>query len=228
MLVYQEDMRNPIFRTVLIFNLLPTRYIHESWFDGIGSDTLRDTVATIRRTSFRAEKRIGYFLLRQFGADAFVFDFKSGVRWVALLEARHLLRLMFLSGLALNADWVAGAIGREQRKQVRGCIGEDGYAFALRRAPLLGVRPQLRSDLRSDMTALPLLECCLACGARCLEICLHGEPAGILNRFRLKFDNKLRWQFKPAVAAVHKPEIALLLKKILIHEIEPSWKNYFA
>ncbi len=203
------------------FNRVPSRYLHDSW----ANSWIPSTVYERLKASKRAEKRLSEQILAYFDLNSdFIYDFEDPLRRLALLPPALLDRLVFFCGIAVNAPQIAKVVARDTLKSLKSNIGADAYRFALRKAAFL-VGPKAFSSPSSacfeDFNAHARL-----CGLKCLEASFHNQPHALTARVALKFP---RWQspeFNNRVSPDDQKRSWLLLKKVLVYEVEPTWKAF--
>lgn len=207
-------------RRIAAFNRYPTRSLHPSWIPAGW-----DPAWLARHTDGgRAESRLGEAVLRHWELDAKpCFDFDRPAHRLALVDRGPLERLAYLAGLARHADAISRTLERDKVLELRRQLGEEGYRFAVFRAPLLA--GSLGADASGVPAAGPWPVRAMAAGLRMLAECLSGAPAGLVARAALKFprmDAHLlasRAGFSPVEA------YARLFRRILVKEIDPAWDS---
>jgi hypothetical protein len=212
-----------LFFCVHQFNLLPTRYIHASWLQGlIGS--MQTDIRKIWKKNPRAEKHCAALIIKTF-CHGFVYDFSDALRRVALMKGAGLARLMVYAGLAANTRSIMQTLSGRHIKALSSAFGPEAYEFAVTRAPLLAgprrfdyLKPQ-----RTDMDPQPgdILES----GRQCLQICLEGSPVPLVQRLRLKFPRNMRWDFTVRSDDAIRIACRHLIQKIMKMEIRPKWNT---
>lgn len=103
------------------------------------------------------------------------------------LGARRLERLVVLAGVTLLSGRIAQILRGADRRLVKAAIGEDDYAFALRRGRLLLHQARLTSAA-ADLAEPDLAETADACwrlGIGSLAAALQGTTAGFTRRIQL-------------------------------------------
>ena len=212
-----------LFARIDEFNRLPVRYMHASWAD----EWIGSAFYAFLKSSSRAEKRLSVQILAYTGLDTcFIYDFSDPRRLLALLGDDHLKRLVFLTGIAVNAWRIGRVVGRESLKTIKHQLGIDGYRFALHKAPLL--TGSMRYALREKFTSSDIAECANRCGMRYLQVCLSGQPYALTRRLALKFPRQLNLEFNLLAVDHERESVWQLLKKILIYEVGPEWKMYMS
>ncbi len=141
---------------------------------------------------------------------------------LALLPPARLEKLALWYGLVVHRREATALIDRPSVTALRGKIGEDGYAFVLRRSALLGGN---RSAPRGPEEA-PLAERIVRTGREALAGCL-ADAAPLVRE-------KLSLTLEPEFAALldspagPDPEAAWpLLRTLAVKEIAPQWRTLF-
>jgi hypothetical protein len=180
--------RHPdLFRAIYDWNAYPHRWALPAWLESIAVPT--PVVALLEQTA-RGRERLGRHFRQALGLDAMLWDFVEPRRRLALLTAPTLSRLARFAGAALHAAPLARVVTKADRRRVADHIGEDAYAFALRRG-LARTLPELSAMITSDGDPLPHIE---TAGWHAVFASLSGEPAAVTARVRLKMP--------PAIAAL--------------------------
>jgi hypothetical protein len=195
------------------FNFLPIQYIHSSWLTRLPSGFIMERLRHCQRTAHRLSR----YLLSRFGLeDQYWFEFTDPVNRIALLNSPSLIKLVFYTGLTLNADPIRRAVGRCEVVNFKAAIGEEGYLFAVKRAPFLWLTPENADTLPSNPNQLH--QHLISAGIAYLDnIFYHHSPA-LTQRLWWKFPKS--WHCSPSSLQTVKQEaIALLLCK-LVKELE--------
>ncbi len=212
-----------LFARIDEFNRLPVRYMHTSWAD----EWIGSALYTFLKSSTRVEKRLSAQILAHTGLDThFVYDFSDPRRLLALLDTDHLRRLLFFTGIAVYAWRIGRVVGREPLKQIKHQLGIEGYRFALHKAPLL--TGCMRNAPHREFAASDIVANVYRCGLRYLQVCLGGQPRALTCRLALKFPRKLNLKLNTPAADQESKRAWRLLKKILLYEVGPEWKNYIS
>jgi hypothetical protein len=169
-------------RAVLRFNLLPVSYIHPDRLTareqemGLAAGTWQ-RLLQCERLAGRLSRR----LLERFGlAGLWCWDFTLPLRRLALLPLDELLRIARFTGAFLHAGTIRTVIARAPHEALRREIGEEGHAFALKRAPFLRRPPERARP--ADLPAAIRRD-----GESCLAGWLAAEPPSVSARVRLRF-----------------------------------------
>ena len=209
-----------LFLRVHRFNLLPTRYIHASWLPGLVGN-LQGDICHIWKNNPRAEKHFAALIIKTF-CRGFIYDFSDALRRVALMPVHELARLIVYTGLAVNTHSIVRSIAGRDAKTLSRAFGPDAYEFAATRAPLL-VGPRrfdflLPQQAGTDARPEDILES----GRRCLQVCLEGAPAPLVQRFRLIFPRNMHWDFRRHKGDAVRSVCRRLIQKIIKMELHPQ------
>lgn len=200
------------------FNRFPTRYAHASWWP----KGWNDGPAGLAGDGGRAETRMGEILLRRWGLDArpcFGFDALPGR--LALVDPEPLNRLVLLAGLARHAEEISRILERTRVQAIRRQLGEEAYAFAVFRAPLIAGTLGIGSPgtVAPDMGTRAV-----ATGLGMLAACWQGGRASV-SRLALKFPRAYTRFLAPTGDGRSAEAFARLFRKILIQEVDPAWDS---
>jgi hypothetical protein len=212
-----------LFFCVHQFNLLPTRYIHDSWLEKlVGAKQLY--IRKIWKKNLRAEKHCAALIIKTF-CHGFIYDFSDTLRRVALLPGAELARLMVYAGLAANSHAIVKTLSGRHIKTLSNAFGQQAYEFAVTRAPLLA-GPRRFDYLMPQRTEKdPQPGDILESGRRCLQICLEGAPVPLVQRLRLKFSRTMNWDFTLRSDDAIRTACRRLIQKTLKMEINPQWNT---
>ncbi len=170
---------NPdLYRAIYDWNVYPHRWALPAWLD----DSAAPVVSLLEKTP-RGRQRLGAHYRRTLGLEEMVWDFQTPSRRLALLSAVTLARLAHFAGAALHWPRLARVVTKDDRRAVTDAIGDDAYAFAMRRGR------QLAGPDGLDALGLPensLSADISQTGWQTLLTCLGPEPAALHQRFRLK------------------------------------------
>ncbi|HET6468610.1 MAG TPA: SctK family type III secretion system sorting platform protein [Geminicoccaceae bacterium] len=205
-----------MFEAAFRFNYRPLAYADPTRVAALASELPPSVWQRLRATP-RVAGRLSRLLLEQHGlAGEAWWDFTAPLRRLALLDGAELLRLARYAGALLHTEAIRRVIGREVLLLLRRQLGEEGYAFALKRAPFIAVAPARPAP--TDLPAAIDRD-----GQSCLAAWLGAEPRAVAERVRLKF---------PPAGALDAPEPALageagkkVLAKVL-REGDPAWRAY--
>ena len=174
-------VRDPaLFRSALVFNRRPVAYVDPARIaadePSLPAEAWRRLLAT-PRLSARLSQRI----LARYGLlGRELWDFEPRRRRLALLDAAALRRIAVRAGALLHAAAISRIVLRERVLAVRALIGDDGHAFALRRAPFLSLPARL-PEARDPAVVIE------RDGLSCLAAWLEREPEALAQRVRLRF-----------------------------------------
>lgn len=209
------------------FNTLPTRYMHPSWLEGVVD---ADLFQRLRGTP-AAERKLSQHLLNHYGlSDEYCYNFETSSRRLALFAPEHLIQSANLAGIALNAPKIQKVILKHEVLAMRRDLGEDGYRFALKKAPFLLGNLEFPVPRQTDEQSLP--EYTEVCGRQLLHACFYGEPTSIIQRLQFKFPKNGGLDLDPnqrvgdkqrAWRNLKKESAWRIIKKILTHEVHPQW-----
>ena len=202
------------------FNIYPALYAHPSWLAPLAPRSLRDTLLAGQR----GRLRFSALLLQRHGLDQrFWYDFEDRRHRFALLPAEVLRKLTTYCGLAFQHRTIAAAVGKAAIAQIKTSIGEPGYHFALKRAPLvLGQRRGIDvawnglGDFKAFVQAY---------GAAYFLAHFQTLPRAITGRLLFKFPHAL---ISCAEGLQTNDNGWSLFKRILIHEIDHQWQTLFS
>lgn len=114
--------------------------------------------------------------------DDWVTAFETRERRIALLGTSALERMIMLTGLALNAHWIATSIDGREVAALRTKLGQSDYAFAVGRARFLGVS----TFWPAPFGQRDLLDWFRRAGRAYLHVCLYLQPRPLRRRLELK------------------------------------------
>jgi YOP proteins translocation protein K (YscK) len=168
-----------LLRLIAQFNLLPSLELHPDhrpdyapaplWQGGaIGRFGHRHLSAHI----LKAERLHGDW----------VTAFETRERRLALLGWRARERLIALTGIALNAHWIATSIDRDEVASLRTRLGRDDYAFAVGRARFLG----LSAGWPAPGSETDRLDWIRRAGQAYVQACASGQPRALVRRLELR------------------------------------------
>jgi hypothetical protein len=205
------------------FNFSPVHYVHQSWFEDFITPALFERL----KKSSRARKLLSALILKKFDLQhQCFFDFGDQPRRLALLDGDSLRRLISVTGLAMNAERIARTIERLPLLAIKADIGEEGYWFALKKAPfMVGRRLSLPLPERQDSESWQ--DYVLRCGTKALEACLGHEPDAFTRRLQLKLPKPLAQDFGKQPKVEMKDEATFVLQSLLLKEVIPGWAPWF-
>lgn len=204
------------------FNFFPLRYLHPSRMEALPHRTLIERL----RAAPGTEAPLNRHLLRHFRLEGrYHFDFSTPALRLALLDQVALERLLLFIGITFEAENLRKKIRRSEITQLQDTIGEDGYRFALKRAPFLPdpeFHPEI-PDPPSD-TRVRLLTQGLAYLARVADI--PGWPEPVTPRVALKLPSALGHLPAAAGKGTAPHPLPHFLTQ-LIKEATPQWHSLF-
>ncbi|OHE73803.1 MAG: hypothetical protein A2Y14_01850 [Verrucomicrobia bacterium GWF2_51_19] len=160
-----------------IFDFEPAQYVDRTqlpeWLDG--------EVVDVLQASPRGMHRFSRWLLQHFqlGESDVPFLYR-----LALLDRSTLETLCFYVGLVLTSPRIKTIILKKDLDPIKAAIGEPGYLFAIKRAPLyITFLPDVETPKIVDWTR----ENVVAVGLPWLCKALSGAPQPLLQRFALKW-----------------------------------------
>lgn len=213
--------RSPLFGLIYEFNLLPSRYMHESWAEALFTPDLWQRL----RRSRRAERALSRLVLDDLGVTgtfpAAVYD-EPRAR-LALLSPDAVERVSLRVGVVLGGAALRRVIDREGVARLRTGLGEDAYSFAIQRAPLLATASQV-AETHDDADVAALPKRLVAGGWSILGRAMAGLPAEVLKRFRLKLPREAALDFTLSDGSAAAAALAVRV----IRETEPRWASLFA
>lgn len=105
---------------------------------------------------------------------------------VALLPARRLRDLVLRAGVCLTADSLRHLVDGTRLRGLVNALGQEVYAFGLRRAPELAQALELPRHRADDDPDLPAEAVVRRRGVEMLAAVCAGMPAPVVNRVLLK------------------------------------------
>lgn len=214
--------KDHLFRMIYSFNHSPGDYIHWSYIKDPVIKRLKDQVAQSKPVS----KRLSSYLLDKMGlAGRYFYDFEEVRLRLALVDGDTLQKLFLFAGAGLYSEKINKIIAKNSVLAVKDAIGEDGYFFASKRAPLLmGIKPwvQLTGDWEECSR-----EHFFALGKRCFEMAFAHEDAALIDRVKLKFPADVQWNFDLEVSEEEGKKAWAYLLKILLKEINKEYSTCF-
>ncbi len=144
---------------------------------------------------------------------------------LALLPPGPLEKLGLWYGLVVHRQEVTALIDRPGVTALRETIGEEGYAFALRRTALLAGPRMAPPDLPGTQ-APPLAKRIVRAGREALAACLTDAAPLVREKLFLTLDP----EFTALWDAPGKPDPEAawpLLRTLAVKEIAPQWRTLF-
>lgn len=166
-------------RLIAQFNLLPSLELHPDHRPDYAPDPVWQASATGR---FGHRHLSAHILERERLRGDWVTAFETRERRLALLGWRALERLITLTGIALNAHWIATSINRDEVASLRTRLGRDNYGFAVGRARFLGVGAGWPAP-RGETDRLDWIR---RAGRTYVEACAFGQPRALVRRLELR------------------------------------------
>jgi hypothetical protein len=162
------------------FNYKPERYIHKSWLHALPNGELIDKLMGEGRDT----ERLSNYLISQLGFDGkFFFDFSNISSQVALWSASELKRLVMYTGLCCHYKDIQRLIIRDQVLEVRNYLGDEMYAFAMKRAAsFMDFQPEILEF--SDKVHLN--NRVIISGLVCLHSYMRRFPTAFMKRVIIK------------------------------------------
>lgn len=211
-----------LFNFVQEFNVYPALYIHPSWIEGY----MPVDLFNVLKQSPRGVAKLSRLILDQYDLNQNVcYNFDDPSRRLALIKPEDLATLAFYCGVALNHKRIATMLNKKKLSDIKKSIGERAYVFAVKRAPLLlgGVV----SHNESWNTATDFKQYAERCGTRYLLTHLTHLPGSIFSRLLLKFPKGLMDQI-PIEDDLPRMNGWFILKRILLNEIDSTWRPLFS
>jgi hypothetical protein len=194
------------------------------------ADLLRKGVLQRLEASRKGRGMVRAWLFRQLGVDGCFTDFREETRRLALLDRGIVRSLAILFGACVYAPEAARLVRREEAAALRACLGTYyGYALSTGRFHMQRARDAFASFRRED----PLPERMAAAGFAALRGCLDSWPEPLARLAAPRLPAELRrgaaTQALPLAHSVAAPNFFWPdLKKLLLTEVAPQWRNCFA
>lgn len=212
-----------VFRLIAEFDSQPAAYVHPSRLAGLVPGRLLDAISASRR----GRRELSHWLCRHYGLVPVVFaEFSQPRRRLALLEPGVLRRLLTYAGAAIASPEIARAVDRATVSSLKKSLGEEVYCFAVKRAPFL-LGEAIAAPLASPPDASDWTSRIRLGGCRCLAQCLAGDSAAIHSRVTLKLDAQWPLDFSVGATDEQRQLAWTVLRRILLHEIDPGWSPCF-
>lgn len=213
---------DPLFRRIYEFNLLPSRYLHASWAEALFEPGLWRRL----KETPRCEAPLCRLILEKMDlADSFHLDFADPGARLALLDYGVLERLALHAGLLREGAAVRAEIGRDGVLALRRALGEEAYAFALHRAPLLAP-PRPAAEEGGPAGAAGLRRRAEEAGWRLVMAVASGFPPALHRRFALKLPRAGTGMPPDGPSAEPGRAMGTLIR--VLRETEPRWATLFA
>lgn len=176
----KDELSYPVWE----FNYKPERYIHKSWLHALPNGELIEKLMGEGRDT----ERLSNYLISQLGFDGkFYFDFSNTASQIALWSADDLKKLVMYTGLVFHYKNIQKLIIREQVLEVRESLGDEMYAFAMKRVALfMDSQPKLLdfSD-KIDCNNRVIIS-----GLVCLHRYMRRFPTAFMKRIIIKLPRK--------------------------------------
>lgn len=199
-------------RLIAQFNLLPSLELHPNR----RADYAPAPVWQTQRAGSGAHRCLSEQILAAERLQGeWVAAFETRERRLALLGWRALERLITLTGIALNAHWIATAIDRSDVAALRTRLGRDNYAFAVGRARFLG----LAVAWPAPRGAGDRLEWIRGAGRAYVRACAFGQPRALARRLELRLAGNFTAEGASADLPVVEPPRATALFRKLAPEV---------
>lgn len=164
---------------------------------------------------------------------SFHYDFRKPWSRLGLLEPGTMRILADRFGLGLHWNEISRSIDAHTVSLLKQRFGEDGYQFAVKRAPFMVgnlanyLSRELALDLDSELSGIALCKRIGTHGRRGLAINFCGAPEGLVLRTVLKLPaGYLRVPLESPPRTVL-AAVRTLLQKILLKEVAPQWQPCF-
>ena len=172
----KDELSYPVWE----FNYKPERYIHKSWLHSLPNGELIEKLMGEGRDT----ERLSNYLMSQLGFNGkFYFDFSKISSKIALWSADDLNKLVMYTGLACHYKEIQKLIVREEVLEIREHIGDEMYAFAMKRvATFMDSQPDIlqfsdKVHLKNRMTISGLV---------CLHSYMRRFPTAFMKRIIIK------------------------------------------
>jgi hypothetical protein len=197
------------------FNFLPIQYIHTSWLTTLPAGSMMERLRHCQRTAHR----LSHYLLAHFKLEnQYWFEFTNPVNRIALLNRDSLIKLVFYTGLTLSADAIRRAVRGCDVVNLKNAIGEEGYFFAVKRAPFFW--PALEDVHTLPTDPYHLRQHLVLKGMSCLDALFCQRSLALTQRLWWKIPMGWRDSLRPSSPHTAKPETVALLLHKLIKELE--------
>ena len=214
--------KKELFGLVYEFNLLPADYIHKSWIDSFISPIL---YKKITQSKIGRETLSQWILVQNNLKRNYYYDFIDPLFRLALLPPEMIKKLSLYCGIALNHKNITSVIDKRKKEKILVSIGQDGYQFGIKIAPLLvgnRVNPvplAIKVGFKKHMEK---------CGAAYLLSGFSHTPKSLFKRLVLKLPKDT--SFNKDLSSQNKDNKynLLLLKRILKYGINSEWHHLFS
>lgn len=200
------------------FNRLPVSQLHPSWLATLPHGEL---LARLREHP-RTRRRLSRYLCATLQLDPdFWYEFPEPASRVVLLPMDVLEELTRYLGLCTLTPHIRAIVDRQRVQQIKQCLGEAAYRFALKRVPFLTRNPPQGEPPPTDPSAWG--DHALQTGIGLWSALLVQEPVELRHRLALKFPvsaKQLLHQRSPLEA----PGMPLIRK--LLNEVASPWASF--
>ena len=213
--------KKELFGLVYEFNLLPANYIHESWIKSFISTILLKKITE----SKRGREILSQWILAQNNLNQdYYYNFTDPLLRLALLPSEMMNKISLYCGIALNHKNITGIIDKRKREKIVESIGQDGYQFGIKIAPLLvgnrtnPVSLSIKGGFKKHLEK---------CGATYLLYGFSRAPRPLFKRLTLKLPKDISFNQNLSSQSKKNNYNLLLFKKILKYGINPEWHHLF-
>jgi len=216
--------RDPFLVLVYELNALPARILHEEWTAALTRRGVDRKLFDALGASPRGEALLSRLVVKELGGKEAFFDFREPPERVALLEGTALRRLILGAGAAWSSRGISREIHKARVLEIREILGERLYRFAVKTVPLLAPTERLPE---APLPGGPSLEAFLRRGMGCLKSFL---PPDLALRMLWKLPRAFagRWEAAQALPEASRSLAWKLTRKVLLQEIDPSWRPYLS
>jgi hypothetical protein len=225
--LYQN--KNRLFYLIYEFNILPARFIHDSWISELAEWGVDKRLFHTLRDGSRAEVRLSRLILMKRGVHQdYFFDFQEPPKRLALLDGNTLQKLLFYTGLTLSARSISREIERTKVAALKKVLGEPAYLFAMKKAPLLIGSQDFTDVTLGEPEALPSI--LSERGTHCLKSCFGEAPPSLTQRMLLKLPRKFStyWTTEETLSQEISAGAWSILKRVLLQEVNPQWRPFLS
>lgn len=167
------------------------------------------------------------------------WDFSEETQRLLLLPADDLHRLAFCFSAAVHAEELALVLDRERVRELRTCIGDDIFSYAIRRGRYqIG---SLRQGIIAHLPPAPLLERVVLLARTVLLLMAQPWPDRLRQHWQEKLQTMERlfpasvfsdsepspFETLPQLSREQRRALWFTLKKILLREAAPQWAPCF-
>ncbi|MDL2279753.1 hypothetical protein LJC15_03695 [Desulfovibrio sp. OttesenSCG-928-G11] len=229
---FKETFRRnrPLFNGILRLNLPGSGDFAPGRLPGEAARLAGEGLLRSLEVSPGGARRVRAYLLGQCrGAneESFFFDFRDERRRLALLAPSELLELMTLFGGCVHAPQIALAVRRQEVLELRETLGRH-YDYVLLRGRFQLARA--RRCFEDRYRHRPLPERIRLTGRDALRVCMADWPEALrqLAGSRLPENPPPGWPEGFPSEDGNAELVWSGLKKLLLKEVAPTWRNCFA